>query len=72
MNYFFVLEITQSGQGIFIFQHKYATHILQRFRIDKCTPKETHIDLGSKLIKNNEGIEVNATRPDLMHAVFEV
>ena len=28
MKYFLGFEVTQTDQGIFIFQHKYATHIL--------------------------------------------
>ena len=36
MKYFLGLEVTQADKGIFICQHKYATDILQRFRMDKC------------------------------------
>ena len=62
MKYFLVLEVTQTKQGIFIFQHKYATDILQRFRMDKCyKPAETPIALGTKLTKNVDGPTVNAT-----------
>ena len=35
MKYFLGLEVTQTTKGIFICQHKYATDILQRFRMDK-------------------------------------
>ena len=61
MKYFFGLEVTQTGQGIFICQHKYATDILQRFRMDKCKPTETPIALGTKLTKNDNGPIVNDT-----------
>ena len=84
MKYFLGLEVTQTGKGIFIFQHKYAIDILQRFRMDKCKPTETPIALGTKLTKNDDGSLVNATlykqmlgslmhltatRPDLMYVV---
>ena len=84
MKYFLGPEATQTEQGIFIFQHKYATDILQRFRMDKCKPAETPIALGTKLTKNSDEPAVNntlykqlvgslmyltATRPDLMYAV---
>ena len=38
MKYFLGLEVTQTHKGIFIYQHKYATDILHRFRMDKCKP----------------------------------
>ena len=43
MKYFLGLEVNQTDKGIFICQHKYATDILQRFRMDKCKPVETPI-----------------------------
>ena len=84
MKYFLGLEVTQIDQGIFIFQHKYAIDILQRFRMDKCKPTETPIPLGTKLTKNDDEPIVNntlykqmvgslmyltATRPYLMYDV---
>ena len=59
--YFLGLEVTQTNIGIFIFQHKYVTDILQRSRMDKCKPAETPIALGTKLTKNDDGPTVNAT-----------
>ena len=41
MKYFLILEVTQTDQGIFICQHKYAIDILQRYRMDKCKPAKT-------------------------------
>ena len=60
MKYFLGLEVTQTDQGIFICQHKYATDILQRFRMDKCKPTETPISLGTKLTKNDDGPTINS------------
>ena len=48
MKFFLGLKVTQIDQGIFVCQHKYATDILQRFRMDKCKPAETPIALGTK------------------------
>ena len=61
MKYFLGLEVTQTDKGIFICQHKYATDILQRFRMDKCKPPETPIALGTKLTKNGDEPAVNNT-----------
>ena len=84
MKYFLCLEVTQNDKGIFIYQHKYATDILQRFIMDKCKPAETPIALGTKLTKNGDELAENntlykqmvgslmyliATRPDLMYAI---
>ena len=49
MKYFLGLEVTQTNRGIFIFQHMYATNVLQRFRMDKYKPPETPISLEAKL-----------------------
>ena len=84
MKYFLGLEVTQFDKGIFIFQHKYATDVLHRFRMDKCKPVETPISLGTKLTKNDDELVVNstlykqmvgilmylnATRPNFMYVV---
>ena len=61
MKYFLGLKVTQNDQGIFIFQHKYATDILQRFGMDKFKPTETPISLGIKLTKNDDGPTINST-----------
>ena len=85
MMYFLGMEITQTYKCIFIFQHKYATDILQRFWMDKCKPAKTPIALGTKLTKNDDEPTVNntlykhmvgslmyltATRPDLKYVVM--
>ena len=79
MKYFLGLEVTQIDRAIFICQHKYATDILQRFRMDKCK-----LEVGTKLTKNCDNPMVNntlykqitgslmyltSTRPDLMYVV---
>ena len=84
MKYFLGLEVTQNDQDIFICQHKYATYILQIFKMDKCKPTETPIALGTKLTKNDDGPVGNvtlykrmvsslmyliATRPNLIYVV---
>ena len=85
MKYFLGLEVMQTNKGIFTFQHKYATDILQRLRMDKCKRDvENPIALGTKLTKNDDEPVVNstlykqmvgslmyltATRPNLMYVV---
>ena len=56
MKYFLCLEVTKTNQGIFIFHHKYATDILQRFRMDKCKPTKTNLE--KKPIMDQDGILV--------------
>ena len=55
------MEVTQTDQGIFIFHHKYASDILQRFRMDKPKPTDTPISRGTKLTKIDDEPTVNAT-----------
>ena len=61
MKYFLGLEVTQTNKGIFICHHKYATDILQRFRMDKCKPAKPPIVIGTKLTKKDDGQTVNST-----------
>ena len=68
---------------MFMSQHKYATNILKRFKMDKCKPVDTPIEVGTKLSKDDVGTIVNAalykklvgsiiylttTRPDIAFA----
>ena len=84
MKYFLGLEVNETDKCIFICQHKYATDILQRFRMDKCKQAETPIALSTKLTKNGDEPTINNTlykqmvgnlmylitaRPDLTYAV---
>ena len=61
MNYFIGIEVEQLEQGIFIYQKKYSTDILKRFRMDKCKPVDTLATTGTKLSKQDEGEVVNST-----------
>ncbi|MCH95230.1 copia-type polyprotein, partial [Trifolium medium] len=55
MKYFLGIEVTQSNEGIFICQQKYAAEILSRFGMDSCNKVCSPIVPGCKLAKNENG-----------------
>ena len=84
MPYFIGIEVTQSKDGIFVFQSKYAKDILKRSSMEKCNPVVTPIAIGTKISKNDQGsnmdptlykklvgslIYLTITRPDIIFAV---
>ena len=83
MKYFLGTEIHQSDNGIFVGQQKYATDIIQKFRMTNCKSADTPIAQGTKLSKQDVAPSVDptlykslvgsllyltATRPDIMFA----
>ncbi|MCH94322.1 copia-type polyprotein [Trifolium medium] len=84
MKYFLGIEVSQSNEGIFICQQKYAADILSRFGMDNCNKVCSPIVPGCRLVKNENGKASNArlykqmvgclmymlaTRPDLAYSV---
>ncbi|GAU34012.1 hypothetical protein TSUD_212730 [Trifolium subterraneum] len=61
MKYFLGVEVSQSPQGIFIHQHKYASEILQRFGMEECNKVSSPIVSGCKLVKDEKGQASDAT-----------
>eukprot|EP00253_Pinus_taeda_P032805 PITA_32805 len=61
MKYFLGIEVEQSDKGIFIFQNKYSKDLLKRFDMENCKPIPTPITIGTKLSKDDEGLDVNPT-----------
>jgi hypothetical protein len=55
MKYFLGLEVQQSKHEIFISQHKYATNIMKKFRMEKCKILVPPITIGTKLSKEDKG-----------------
>lgn len=53
MKYFLGIGIHQFANGIFVFQQKYASYIIQKFRMTNCNPVETPIAQGTKLSKED-------------------
>ena len=81
MKYFLRIEIHQSDNGIFVGQQKYATDIIQKFRMINCKPADTPIAQGTKLSKEDVAPSIDftlykslvgsllyltVTRPDIM------
>jgi len=84
MRYFLGIEVTQTPNGIFICQKKYANEILEKFGLANCSSVKNPIVPGCKLTTDIGGIKVEATcykqmvgslmyltatRPDLMYVV---
>jgi hypothetical protein len=61
VKHFLGIEVDQSTKGIFVCQQKYTTNIIKRFYMEDCNPTETHIPLGRKLRKQDEGPAVDST-----------
>ena len=51
MRYFLGIEVKQTQDGMFMSQQKYATDILKKFKMDRCKPVDTPIEVGTKLSK---------------------
>ncbi|GKB48853.1 retrovirus-related pol polyprotein from transposon TNT 1-94 [Tanacetum coccineum] len=84
LHYFLGIEVVQSDAGIFISQRKYMQEILKKFRMKDCNPVSTPVEPGVKLVKDENGRDVDstlykqivgsliyltATRPDIMYVV---
>jgi hypothetical protein len=61
MKYILGIEFDKSSHGIFVFQKKYSTDILKRFKMDKCNPIENRVELETKLSKQNGGPTIDST-----------
>ncbi|MCH83140.1 copia-type polyprotein, partial [Trifolium medium] len=61
MEYFLGIEVIQNKHGIFIYQPKYATEILNRFGMEKCNKVCSPIVPGCKLVKDENRKVVDAT-----------
>ena len=84
LSYFLGMEVTQTGQGYFLCQSRFATRLLDKFAMENCKPVSTPMVLGQKLSKEDEApradgriyrsligslMYLTATRPDLVFAV---
>ncbi|OMO69325.1 Integrase, catalytic core [Corchorus capsularis] len=87
MSYFLGMEISQSEQGIFINQNKYAGEVLKKFKMFNCKPVPTPLVVNEKLSKDDGCEKVDetlyrsligcllylaATRPDIMYSSAEL
>ncbi|GJY42426.1 retrovirus-related pol polyprotein from transposon TNT 1-94 [Tanacetum coccineum] len=62
MSFFLGLQVSQSPEGIFINQSKYALEILNKFGMDSCDPVDTPMVDRLKLDEDPLGIPVDQTR----------
>ncbi|GJR23738.1 hypothetical protein Tco_0972265 [Tanacetum coccineum] len=56
------LQVSQNPRGIFINQSKYALEILKKYGLGSCEPVDTPMVERSKLDKDKQGIQVDATK----------
>jgi hypothetical protein len=61
MKYFLGVEVSQTHQGIFIHQSKYASEILSRFGMEDCNKVCSPIVPGCKLVKDETGRSTDST-----------
>ena len=61
MRYFLGIEVIQCDKGIFISQSKYIKDLLKRFKMMNCNPVSTPIATGTKLSKEEKGLNVDPT-----------
>ncbi|RDX97554.1 hypothetical protein CR513_19659, partial [Mucuna pruriens] len=62
MRHFLGIEVIQSDAGIFICQRRYAREVLARFNMANSNPVRNPIVLGTILLKDEDGVEVDATK----------
>nr|GEZ24744.1 uncharacterized mitochondrial protein AtMg00810-like [Tanacetum cinerariifolium] len=61
MRYFLSIEVKKRTNCIFIGQCKYAQEMLEKINMDQCNSVHNTVDPGLKLIKDEEGTEVDGT-----------
>ncbi|GJV85716.1 ribonuclease H-like domain-containing protein [Tanacetum coccineum] len=86
LNYFLGISVTRNSSGMFIFQQKYATEILERAGMLTCNSCRTPVDMDSKLAADGDPISdptlyrslagalqyLTFTRPDISYTVQQV
>nr|GEX29334.1 hypothetical protein [Tanacetum cinerariifolium] len=85
ISFFLGLQISQSPEGIFIYQSKYALESLKKYGFESCDPVDTSMVEKSKLDEDREGkvvdpshyrgmigtlLYLTASRPDLQFAIY--
>ena len=59
MKYFLGIEVTQSEDGIFVYQSNCAKDILKRFRMENYRLVVIPIAIGTKLCKDDQGSDID-------------
>jgi hypothetical protein len=49
LRHFLGLKVENTKEGLFLYQHKYAKDLLQKFRMFKCKPISTSLEVNTKL-----------------------
>jgi len=62
MKFFLGVEIVQNDEGIYLSQRKYTLEILERFGLENANSVRNPMVPGMKLMKNEDGEQVNMTR----------
>ena len=61
LNYFLGLQLSQTKEGIFLSQSKYACDILRHFHMEDCKPPPSPFQSGVKLSANSTSPKVDST-----------
>ncbi|KAK2443673.1 putative mitochondrial protein [Trifolium repens] len=84
LSYFLGMEFVKTSKGMMMYQHKYASELLERFEMDSCNQVSNPCDTNSKLKECSEEEVVDSTmfkqiigslrylcnsRPDISYAV---
>ncbi|TXG64801.1 hypothetical protein EZV62_011795 [Acer yangbiense] len=56
MSYFLGIEVSQTDDGIFLCQKKYAGDVLKKFKMEGCKPILTPVEERLKLVKDGSGL----------------
>jgi hypothetical protein len=61
LSYFLGMEFVKTSKGMMMHQHKYASELLERFKMDKCNPVSNPCETNSKLEECSEEDMVDST-----------
>lgn len=61
LTFFLALQVSQPQHCLFLSQAKYAKEMLKKYHMTNCKPVSTPMEIGCKLIKEDDSPSVNQT-----------
>ena len=61
LTFFLILQVKQLTDGIFVFQAKYITYMLNKFGFSDSKPAKTPMSISTSIATDPTGADVNAT-----------